>query len=100
MADEEANKRIDAILAEAKKNAEIINKMTLKIKVKAGENGKLFGAVTAKEISESLKQEHNIDVDKKKIILPEAIKNTGLTKIDIKLHEGVMAKLSVMIVAN
>jgi len=84
-------------LEDAKKVAEKINGITLNLKVKAGENGKLFGAVTSKEISETLKQEHNIDIDKKKIVLSEPIKNIGGTQVEIKLHEGVSARLSVMI---
>lgn len=87
-------------LKEAKEIAEKMKKITLKISVKAGENGKLFGGVTSKEISEALKKEHNIDVDKKKILLSETIKVAGVTKVDIKLNEGVMATLSVMVVPS
>ena len=85
-------------LKEAKELAEKMKKITVKIHVKAGDNGKLFGAVTAKEISEALKNDFNINIDKKKIILSESIKNAGVTKVDIKLNEGVMAKVSVMVV--
>ena len=74
-----------------------LKKITLVFKVKAGENGRLFGAITAKEIAETLKKEYNIIVDKKKILLSESIKVAGTIKIDIKLNEGVMAKLSVMV---
>lgn len=86
-------------LNEAKKIAEKINQLTLKITVKAGENGKIFGGVTAKEISENLKNEYKIEVDKKKIILAETIKNIGTFTVDIKLYEGVIAKLKLNIVA-
>ena len=85
-------------LKEAKEIAEKLKKITLKFRVKAGDNGKLFGAVTAKEISEALKKEYNISVDKKKILLNETIKNVGVTKVDLKLNEGVMATVSIMIV--
>lgn len=85
-------------LKEAKEIAEKLKKITLKFRVKAGENGKLFGGVTAKEISETLKKEHNINVDKKKILLNETIKNVGVTKVELKLNEGVMATVSIMIV--
>ena len=85
-------------LKEAKEIAEKLKKITLKFKVKAGENGKLFGGVTAKEISEALKKEYNINVDKKKILLNETIKNVGVTKVELKLNEGVMATVSIMIV--
>ena len=77
-----------------------MKKITLKINVKAGANGRLFGAVTAKEISEALKKEHSIDVDKKKIILEDSIKEAGVTRVSIKLNEGVMAELKVLVVPN
>jgi large subunit ribosomal protein L9 len=86
-------------LKEAKEIAERLKKITLKFKVKAGENGKLFGGVTAKEISEELKKQYNIEVDKKKILLSETIKNAGVTKVELKLNEGVMASVSVMVTA-
>ena len=85
-------------LKEAKEIAEKMKKITLKIAVKAGDNGKLFGAVTAKEIAESLKKDHKIDVDKKKILLSESIKVAGTTRVEIKLNEGVMASVLVMVV--
>ena len=85
-------------LKESKEIAERLKKITVKIPVKAGENGRLFGAVTAKEISEALKKDYNIDVDKKKILLSESIKNAGVTIVEMKLNEGVMAKVKVMVV--
>ena len=85
---------------EAKALAEQISKLTLKLEVKAGENGKLFGGVTSKEISEELNKQFKIDVDKKKIILKEAIKTAGVTMVDLKLNEGVMAKLRVQILGK
>ena len=51
----------------------------------------------AKEISEALKKQYNINVDKKKILLDETIKSVGVTKVNLKLNEGVMATVSVMI---
>lgn len=87
-------------LKEAKMIAEKMKKMTVKIEVKAGENGKLFGGVTAKEIAETLKKDFNIDVDKKKVMLSETIKVAGVTKVEIKLNEGVIASLNVMVVAK
>ena len=85
-------------LKEAKEIAEKMKKITLKIAVKAGDNGKLFGAVTAKEIAESLKNDYKIEVDKKKILLSESIKVAGTTRVEIKLNEGVMASVLVMVV--
>ena len=56
-------------LKESKEIAEKLKKVTLKFKVKAGENGKLFGGVTAKEIAETLKKDYNINIDKKKVLI-------------------------------
>lgn len=89
--------RKDEDLKEAKEIAEKLKKITLKFNLKAGENGKIFGGVTAKEISEALKKQYNISIDKKKILLDETIKNVGVTKVNLKLNEGVMAIVSVMI---
>lgn len=85
-------------LKEAKQTAEKMKEIVLNIKVKSGENGKIFGGVTAKEISEELKNVYKIEVDKKKIILNETIKNIGRFTVDVKLNEGVMSKLTVNII--
>ncbi len=82
-------------LNEAKKVAEKMKNIIVKISVKAGENGKIFGGVTAKEIAEALEKEHSINIDKKKIALSETIKNLGTFTVDVKLYEGVVAKLKV-----
>lgn len=92
----EAHKK-DLELEAAKQTAEKIKNITLSIKVKAGENGKIFGGVTSKEIAEELKKSYQIEVDKKKIALKENIKNLGRYNIDVKLYEGVVAKLTVSI---
>ncbi len=84
-------------LKEAQNLAQKMKEITLKFSVKAGENGRLFGAITAKEIAETLKKDFNIVVDKKKIVLPESIKVAGITKVDIKLNEGVVATVKVMV---
>ena len=71
--------------------------ITLTVKVKAGENGKIFGGVTSKEISEQLKAQYKLDVDKKKIELKETIKTIGVVSVNIKLFEGVNGNLKVKI---
>ncbi len=83
---------------EKEKALEIAGKLkdiTLTIKVKAGDNGRIFGGVTSKEISENLKSQYKIDVDKKKIVLNEAIKNLGVFNVSIKLFEGVVGNVKV-----
>ena len=85
-------------LKESKELAERMKKITVKIAVKTGENGKLFGGVTSKEIAETLKKDFKIEVDKKKILLAETIKIAGTTNVDIKLNEGVTATVKVMVI--
>ena len=85
---------------EALKLAEKIKNIKLQIKVKAGANGKVFGGVSSKEIAENLEKEYKIIVDKKKIDLKETIKSLGVTKVDIKLYEGVIAMLNVEVLGE
>lgn len=84
----------------AKEVADKISKIMLKIPVKAGENGKIFGGVSTKEISELLEKNYQIKVDKKKIELKETIKTLGTTNVKIKLYEGVVANLKIDIIVE
>lgn len=86
-------------LDEATLVADKISKVTVCVSAKAGENGKLFGAVTTSEIAEKLKMEHHIVVDKKKIVLSEPIKTTGEFSLPVKLHPKVTAQLKVSVTA-
>lgn len=85
---------------EAEKIAEKMAKIKLQFRLKTGENGKIFGGVSSKEIQEKLEKDYNIKVDKKKIELKETIKTLGITKVQIKLFEGVIASLKVEIVSE
>ncbi|MGE5677515.1 MAG: 50S ribosomal protein L9, partial [Pseudomonadota bacterium] len=67
-------------------------------KTKAGENGKLFGSITGKDIAEAIKAQHKIEVDKKKVVLHDAIKALGTYQVEIKVYPEVSAKISVKIV--
>ena len=67
------------------------------VKIKAGEGGKAFGSVSTKEISTACKEQHNIEIDKKKIVLPEALKNFGSYEVAIKLHPQVTGKVTVKV---
>lgn len=80
---------------EAQKVAQKLNGILLKIAVKTGENGKIFGSITAKEIADNLKEQYKIEVDKKKIELKEPIKTLGSFNVSIKLYEGVIGTLKV-----
>jgi len=89
--------RKDKELAKAKELAERLKDITVVIKAKAGENGKLFGSITSKEIADRLKGDFKIDIDKRKIHLPDALKSLGTTELDVKLYPEVSAKLKVRI---
>lgn len=88
--------RIATETAAAQKNAERINGKTIKLSAKAGQNGKLFGSVTSKEVSEKLKTEYDIIVDKRKITM-EDIKAFGTFEAEVKLYTGISAKIYVMV---
>ena len=79
----------------AKELARKIEEIQITIKAKSGETGKIFGGITSANISEELKKQHNINVDKKKIMLDEPIKLLGNYTVNMKLYEGINAKLKV-----
>ncbi len=85
----------DRELAQAKELAMKVKETVVVIKSKSGETGKLFGSITSKDISDKLKSDFNLSVDKKKIVLPEPIKTLGTTEVDVKLYPNVSAKLTV-----
>jgi len=84
-------------LADAKEFAKVLEETTVVVKLKAGEGGKTFGSVSSKEIAAEAKTQHNIDIDKKKIVLNEAIKNFGVFEVPVKLHPQVTATLKVKV---
>lgn len=92
----EAEAKAQAELEAAQKLGREIESKTINIKVKVGNNGKLFGAVTNKEVSAALKEQFNIDVDKKKIVV-DPIKAVGEAEAGIKLHPQVTAKLKIAV---
>ena len=83
---------------EAKKIAEQIKQIKITIKAKIGENQKLFGSITSKEIVEQIENQIKIKIDKKKITLKDPIKTIGEYPIEIKLYEGVSLKTTVQII--
>lgn len=87
-------------LEAAQKTAEEMKQMKVVLTAKAGENGKLFGSITAKDVAEALKMQHHVKIDKKKFVLPDGIKTLGTTIVDVKIHPGVVGKLSVQVVTQ
>lgn len=86
--------------ANAQAQAEKIGKISVTIKTKAGDGGKIFGSITSKDIAEALKAQQGIEVDKKKIQLASPLKQTGETSVDIKLYSEVNAQLKIIVEAE
>lgn len=79
----------------AEKDKETIEKAKFVVSIKAGANGKTFGSITSKEIADAIKNESNIEVDKKDILLDESIKNVGTYDVKVKLHKDIQATIKV-----
>lgn len=88
-----AKERLEAARALA---ADLESKQVI-VKMKAGEGGKAFGSVSSKEIAAACKEQCGIELDKKKLHLPEAIKNFGAYEVAVKLHPQVTGKLAVKV---
>ena len=74
--------------------------LTLNMTVKCGENGKIFGSLTSANIADELKKQLNMDIDKKKIVLPEPIKATGEYAVDVRLYPEIAARLRIRVVKS
>ena len=85
-------------LAEAKKLAEEIDKMSVTVSIKAGEGGRTFGSVSTKEIAAAAKEQLGMELDKKKMQLPEPIRSFGMTEVAIRLHPKVTGTFTVHVV--
>ena len=82
-------------LAEAQALGAELAKVSVKLAVKVGEGGRLFGAISSKEIVQAAKEQCGLELDKKKIVLPEPIKTLGAHTVPVKLHRDVTAELKV-----
>lgn len=87
-------------LDEAKKQAENLNGKQIQVKAKAGDNGRLFGKVTQKELADAILKTYGVEINKKKISLPVEIRATGIYPFEVKLHTGVQTKMSVEVCAE
>ncbi len=83
---------------EAESIAAKMKEIEVVIKAKAGDNGKLFGSVTSKDVSEALTQQHHIKLDKKKFVMPDGIKVLGVTEVTVKIYTGINGTLKVNVV--
>lgn len=93
-----AQKKKDKEKEDAQALAARLNEMTVVIKAKSGEGGRLFGAITSKQIAEALESAHGISIDKRKIELEDPIRTLGTTKVTVKLYPDVKGTLSVQVV--
>lgn len=95
------NQHKDKVAAEnlenAKKLAAIVGQTTVEVRLKGGEGGRAFGSVSSKEISQALKEQAGLDIDKKKMHLKENLKNLGSYEVPVKLHPQVTANLTVRV---
>ena len=82
---------------EAQKIAEKMQEIEVVLNAKAGDNGKLFGSITSKDVSDALTTQHHIKLDKKKFVLPDGIKTLGTTEVKVKLYTGITGTLKVRV---
>jgi large subunit ribosomal protein L9 len=87
-------------LAEARALAERISGLSVKIVTKSGENGRLFGSITSKDVAEALAEQHKLNIDKRKIVMDNPIKATGRFSVEIKIFPEVSAALKVDVEAG
>ncbi|MBQ3417649.1 MAG: 50S ribosomal protein L9 [Ruminococcus sp.] len=90
----------DTEIAAATKAKEILEGEKFVMPAKAGGNGRLFGSITAKELSAEIKKQKGIDIDKRKIVLKGDIKNVGEYEAELKLYQGITAKVNIEVVAK
>lgn len=83
--------------AAAKALADKLSTLTVKIHATSGADGRLYGSVTSKDIAEQLKEQHKIDIDKRKLVLSENIKAYGTYEIEVKVYPEVSAKIKVSV---
>lgn len=83
---------------DAKALKEKLEQLEVTIKMKSGEDGRLFGSVSSKQVIEAYKKEHDIKLDRRKLDMPEPLKALGYHKVDVKLHQEVTAVLKIHVV--
>ena len=91
-----ANEKLEAAQALAKD----LEDKSVTVKIQAGVEGKVFGSISSKEIALEAKKQLGMDIDKKKIVIPDAIKSLGTYNVNIKLHKDVVGKLAVKVEAK
>lgn len=93
-ADKVAQEQLEA----AQELAKVLEAKEVVVKMKSGEGGRTFGSISSKEIATAAKEQCGLELDKKKIQLPEAIKSLGVYEVNVKLHTKVTGKLKVKVI--
>ncbi|GGF17728.1 50S ribosomal protein L9 [Halobacillus andaensis] len=93
--DAKEEQKAEEVKKEAEQLKETLADLEVKLVAKSGDNGRLFGSITSKQIAEQLKKSHNIKIDKRKIELDEPIRNLGYTNVPVKLHNEVTGTIRV-----
>jgi large subunit ribosomal protein L9 len=96
---EAAEKAVREAVDRARENAELLGKTVLTIPQQAGDDGRLFGSVTAQDIVDAIRDARGIRIDKRKVQLDEPIKNVGTHMVMVEVSDGVMATIKTMVVA-
>lgn len=91
-------KKEEQAFAEAKALAAKIDTLEVTVKTKAGEGGRLFGSITNKDIADLIKAKHNLEIDKKKIVMEHPIRNLGSSQVTIKVYPKVTAQIKVHVI--
>ncbi len=87
-------------LQAARELGEKLSQSSVTLAIRAGENGKAFGSVSGKEIARAVEEQIGVELDKKKLVLPEPIKTLGVHQVPVKLHKDVTAQLTVKVEAE
>lgn len=94
---EKIKRNYDRDVKKANELKELLDSKEIKIKVRAGSNRKVFGSIGSKEIADAIKEQLNIDIDKKKISTDSRMKELGLHTLELKLHSEVKVKIKVIL---
>lgn len=89
--------RQQELLEEAQAFGKQLSELYVQVKIKTGDNGRVFGSISTKEIAAALKEQHGIELDKKKMQLAEAIRSVGMHSVPVRLHPKVMSELKVKV---
>ena len=92
-----ADKALEQATSKARENAELLNKTVLTITHQAGDDGRLFGSVTAQDIVTAVKQARGLQLDKRKVQLEQPIRTTGTHMVTIEVHDGVTADVKTIV---